>query len=119
MTNQLIINRLSVAESLSEAWNVVCRSYQQQCADDQQCAADYDPLEGTLDAYTGSDDLVAGTTASFLALDFSVIVRFTLTVLPDFVVNLLPLTLLELGFLALNLDFLSVFLRQFPARLFR
>ena len=35
------------------------------------CIADYDDREGILDANTGADDLVAGTTATVAALDES------------------------------------------------
>ena len=62
---------------LESAWQKVCDFYRGQCSDgsdgeDVGCrVADYDSVEGVLDATTGSSDLVAGTTANLAALDKS------------------------------------------------
>jgi len=69
LSNELIINRRSVPNALEEAWERVCKMYQEQCTDPDLCVADYDPRLGALMANTGSEDLVAGTTASVMALD--------------------------------------------------
>jgi len=53
---------------LERAWNDVCDEYRSQCAA-TECTAEYDPREGILQAFTGSDDSVAGTTATLIALD--------------------------------------------------
>ena len=60
-----------VAELLETVWNQVCDAYRSVCllGGETECVADYDPREGTLMAYTGGRDAVAGTTASLLALD--------------------------------------------------
>lgn len=69
LSNELVINQQSVPNALEEAWEKVCKMYQEQCTDPELCVADYDPLLGVLMANTGSEDLVAGTTASVMALD--------------------------------------------------
>lgn len=69
LRNQVVFNRLPLEQALLDSWNMICQSYQQQCADEEQCIADYDSREGVLTANTGSEDLIAGTTASVMALD--------------------------------------------------
>lgn len=99
LTNQLLLSqrkegrqtKKSVEEALTDTWETICMTYQQQCSsngrssksnnknknnddididdDDDTCVADYDPREGILMANTGSKDLIAGTTASMLAID--------------------------------------------------
>lgn len=69
VTNQLVVNRLPLDSALQDAWETVCRSYQQGCQGEDVCIADYDKREGLLKASTGSEDLIAGTTASIMALD--------------------------------------------------
>lgn len=59
----------SVSEALEDSWSTVCARYQQQCTEEGECIAEYDPVEGTLQADTGSKDLQAGTTCSLVALD--------------------------------------------------
>ena len=60
-----------VAELFETVWNQVCDAYRSSCSlgGGDECVADYDPREGTLQAYTGGRDAVAGTTASLLALE--------------------------------------------------
>jgi serine/threonine protein phosphatase PrpC len=53
--------------ALEAAWETACDTYRHGCLD-ENCIADYDPYEGTLEANTGSSDLVAGTTASLVAI---------------------------------------------------
>lgn len=54
-----------LASSIEEAWESICDSYRSGCdGDGESCAADYDAIEGIIQAGTGSKDLVAGTTAS-------------------------------------------------------
>jgi len=69
LSKQIVVNRSPLDEALLNSWNVICRSYQQQCSDEELCVADYDALEGVLNANTGSEGLIAGTTASMMALD--------------------------------------------------
>lgn len=69
LSTELVINRRSVPDALEEAWEGVCNMYKEQCSDPDLCVAEYDPRLGTLMANTGSEDLVAGTTASVMALD--------------------------------------------------
>lgn len=57
-----------VKELLERSWNQVCDSYRSACIAGDECVADYDPKEGTLMAYTGGQDAVAGTTASLFAV---------------------------------------------------
>lgn len=59
----------SVSDALQNSWNAICEAYQQQCMEEGECIAEYDPREGILQADTGSEDLTAGTTCSVLALD--------------------------------------------------
>ena len=59
----------SVCDALEDSWNEVCDVYKQQCIEEGECIAEYDPMEGILQADTGSKDLTAGTTCSLLALD--------------------------------------------------
>lgn len=61
----------SVTEMLEKSWKIISNDYLEKCVNDDGCVADYDAREGTLDANTGADDLVAGTTASIAALDES------------------------------------------------
>lgn len=69
ISNQIVVNRRPLDEALLNSWDNICRSYQEQCMDDEQCVANYDAREGILMANTGSEDLIAGTTASVMALD--------------------------------------------------
>lgn len=57
-----------VREALERAWEMTCDTYRHGCLNDEECVADYDPVEGTLQASTGSTVLVAGTTASLAAI---------------------------------------------------
>ena len=61
--------KLPVREWLETAWNQVSESYRSACTAGEECAAEYDPREGTLLAYTGGRDAVAGSTANLWALD--------------------------------------------------
>ncbi|CAB9503498.1 linked kinase-associated serine/threonine phosphatase 2C [Seminavis robusta] len=60
-----------VGTVLENSWRTIALDYQQSCLSETACIADYDAREGTLDANTGADDLVAGTTATVAALDES------------------------------------------------
>ena len=62
---------ISTSVALERAWNEVCEEYRASCSGESECVADYDPREGTLDAYTGSNDAVAGTTGSVVAFEQS------------------------------------------------
>jgi serine/threonine protein phosphatase PrpC len=53
--------------ALEQAWETTCDTYRHGCLE-EECVADYDPMQGTLQANTGSTDLVAGTTASLVAI---------------------------------------------------
>lgn len=59
----------STSEMLSAAWEATSQSYWANCLSSDECVADYDPREGFLNANTGSEDAVAGTTAAIMALD--------------------------------------------------
>ena len=71
LSNQLVIKdrSRSVCDALEDSWISICKTYQQNCLDDGECIADYDAMEGILQADTGSKDLKAGTTCSLMALD--------------------------------------------------
>ena len=71
VSQELLFNNSipSVESVLVDAWETIGDAYRLQCSDDDSCSADYDPNEGTLDANTGSQGLVAGTTSSFWGLD--------------------------------------------------
>jgi serine/threonine protein phosphatase PrpC/serine/threonine protein kinase len=71
LSNQLVIKdrSRSVCDALEDSWISICKTYQQNCLDDGECIAEYDPMEGILQADTGSKDLKAGTTCSMMALD--------------------------------------------------
>jgi serine/threonine protein phosphatase PrpC len=56
-------------ELLQQSWNRICINYRQSCEDDASCSAEFDPLEGVLQAFTGGENAVAGTTAVIMALD--------------------------------------------------
>lgn len=57
-----------VQSLLENAWNQCCDAYRTSCLT-EECVAEYDPKEGLLMAYTGSQTAIAGTTASVFALD--------------------------------------------------
>lgn len=60
----------SVASLLETAWDQCGDSYRASCRTTaDECVAEYDAVEGVLLAHTGSQDAVAGTTASIVALD--------------------------------------------------
>ena len=59
----------SICDALKISWDTICETYQQQCVEEEECIAEYDPMEGILQADTGSENLTAGTTCSLLALD--------------------------------------------------
>uniref|UniRef100_A0A6S8INT1 cGMP-dependent protein kinase n=1 Tax=Amphora coffeiformis TaxID=265554 RepID=A0A6S8INT1_9STRA len=58
---------LTPGSILEQAWNEICEEYRASCTEDGECSATYDPREGTLDAYSGGRDAVAGTTSSVVA----------------------------------------------------
>jgi serine/threonine protein phosphatase PrpC len=62
-------NGAPVQSLLENAWNQCCDSYRTSCLSANECVAEYDPKEGILMAYTGSQDAVAGTTVTVFALD--------------------------------------------------
>ena len=57
----------NIQHALQAAWETTCDTYRHGCLE-EECVADYDPMEGILQANTGSTDLVAGTTASLVAV---------------------------------------------------
>jgi serine/threonine protein phosphatase PrpC len=60
----------TVQSYLELAWNECCESYRSMCEiTDAECIAEYDPKEGILQAKTGSQTAVAGTTAMVFAFD--------------------------------------------------
>jgi serine/threonine protein phosphatase PrpC len=69
LSTELLVNRIEVPKALENAWETVCLAYRQRCNNEETCIADYDPAQGVLMANTGSEDLIAGTTASIMALD--------------------------------------------------
>jgi len=56
-----------IRQALEDAWEGTCATYRSGC-NDEECVADYDEREGALQANTGSTTLVAGTTASVVAV---------------------------------------------------
>jgi serine/threonine protein phosphatase PrpC len=58
----------NIDNALEAAWNQVCDDYKFDCRQ-ESCTAEYDPREGVLLANTGSAEDVAGTTATFLAVE--------------------------------------------------
>ena len=75
VSDELFRNKnVPVEKALDLAWSTIAQDYQQACdenANADTCVANYDAREGTLDANTGANDLIAGTTASVAALDES------------------------------------------------
>ena len=72
VTEELFRNKnIDVEKVLGNAWDTISQDYQQACASETECVANYNEREGTLDANTGADDLIAGTTATVAALDES------------------------------------------------
>jgi serine/threonine protein phosphatase PrpC len=62
----------TIQSYLELAWNECCESYRSMCdITDAECIAEYDPKEGILQAKTGSQTAVAGTTAMVFAFDQS------------------------------------------------
>ena len=61
----------NLSVSLYDSWNTICDSYRYGCdGDGDSCVADYDEIEGIIEAGTGSKDLVAGTTATAVILSY-------------------------------------------------
>jgi len=58
----------NIRHALEAAWQTTCNTYRHGCLE-EECFADYDPVEGVLQANTGSTDLVSGTTASLVAVE--------------------------------------------------
>ena len=68
--NKTAFTPSTVQSFLELAWNECCESYRSMCAiTDAECIAEYDPKEGILQAKTGSQTAVAGTTAMVFAFD--------------------------------------------------
>jgi len=62
-------NSEKLTNAFQSAWETTCQTYQGGCNDeDGACVADYDPVEGIIMGHVGSQDLVAGTTASVILL---------------------------------------------------
>jgi serine/threonine protein phosphatase PrpC len=59
----------NTSQALVSAWNKTCETYRDGCSLYGSCVADYDPREGIIFAEHGAKDLVAGTTASIIAMD--------------------------------------------------
>jgi serine/threonine protein phosphatase PrpC/serine/threonine protein kinase len=55
-------------QALERAWEDTCVAYRNKCDEADECVAEYDSIDGILLASTGSEDAVAGTTASVLSL---------------------------------------------------
>jgi serine/threonine protein phosphatase PrpC/serine/threonine protein kinase len=68
-TEELTKGALTSRQAIELAWQTTCDTYRNGCDEMGQCVADYDTIDGILLASTGSDDLVAGTTASVVALN--------------------------------------------------
>lgn len=51
-------------DALISSWDSTCQTYRGGCDERGTCVADYDPVEGIIMAHVGSQDLIAGTTAS-------------------------------------------------------
>ena len=68
--NDTVFSPSTVQSFLELAWNECSESYRSMCAiTDAECIAEYDPKEGILQAKTGSQSAVAGTTAMVFAFD--------------------------------------------------
>jgi serine/threonine protein phosphatase PrpC len=59
-----------LSKGLNSAWDKTCETYREGCNILGSCIAEYDPREGIILAENGSKDLVSGTTASVVAMDF-------------------------------------------------
>lgn len=53
------------------AWNLTCQTYRDGCNTLGSCTAEYDSREGIIFAENGSKDLISGTTASIVAVDYT------------------------------------------------
>lgn len=62
-------NNIAVERLAERAWNECCESYRVSCSSGEDCTAVYNEIEGTLMAYTGGKDAVAGSTGTIVVLD--------------------------------------------------
>ena len=65
---QLAHGAITSRQALELAWQSTCDTYRNGCDEMGECVAEYDAQDGVLMASTGSEDLVAGTTASVATL---------------------------------------------------
>ncbi len=47
-----------IRDALEQSWRRTCDLYRKGCDENGECVVDYDPVEGTLFAETGSVDLI-------------------------------------------------------------
>lgn len=64
-------NTIPLFQIIENSWDKVCTLYRDSCSIEgmKECVAEYDPIEGILMANTGSQDAVAGTTASMFVVN--------------------------------------------------
>lgn len=48
----------AIRDALEQSWRTTCDMYKTLCDENGECVVDYDPVEGTLFAGTGSIDLI-------------------------------------------------------------
>lgn len=68
-TEHMTKGAITSRQALDLAWQNTCDSYRNACDEMGECVAEYDAQDGVLLASTGSEDLIAGTTASVVALN--------------------------------------------------
>lgn len=62
-----------IKDALEKSWRTTCDLYRTGCDENGECVVDYDPVEGTLFAETGSADLIGELTWHYSLLLFSTI----------------------------------------------
>ena len=67
-TEEMTKGAMTARHALELAWQTTCDTYRNACDEMGECVAEYDAEDGVLLASTGSADLIAGTTASVVAL---------------------------------------------------
>ena len=58
-----------IKDALEKSWRTTCDLYRTGCDENGECVVDYDPVEGTLFAETGSADLIGELLVTIVYFD--------------------------------------------------